>query len=219
LRKEFGWVLGTKFATTSSQRPEGLGPTNLVIELIFLFQTKTRKANERENAQKLVELFGYFTRPFDLEVAQGIQAGEDAFSEAVAKIVATRQLATEKTARPDHLGELKKVIEATADLRAKSGKLSASQVASVFGLSVAELGAFGWENSTNSVEDARSGLPSAASAAVRTSGSGARGSRSERFSKVAPPRAGRTEDASTVATAAVWPSSVMNSISKALPSA
>jgi hypothetical protein len=110
-------------------------------KIVFLFQTKTRKASERENAQKLVELFGYFTRPFDLEVAQGIQAGEDAFSEAVAKIVASRQLTTEKTERADHLGELKKVIEATADLRAKSGKLSATSVASAFGLSVAELAA------------------------------------------------------------------------------
>lgn len=110
-------------------------------KIVFLFQTKIRKANDRENAQKLIELFRYFTRPFDLEVAQGIQAGEDAFSEAVAKIVASRQLTTEKTEKPDPLGELKKVIEATADLRAKSGKLSANQVASVFGLSVAELAA------------------------------------------------------------------------------
>lgn len=110
-------------------------------KIVFLFQTKTRKASERENAQKLVELFGYFTRPFDLEVAQGMHAGEDAFSEAVAKIAATRQLATERTERADHLGEVKKVIDATADLRAKSGKLSANQVASVFGLSVAELAA------------------------------------------------------------------------------
>jgi cell division protein ZapA (FtsZ GTPase activity inhibitor) len=76
-----------------------------------------------------------------LEVAQGIQAGEDAFNEAVAKIVATRHLAAEKTERADHLSELKKVIEATDDLRAKSGKLSADKVASVFGLSVAELAA------------------------------------------------------------------------------
>jgi hypothetical protein len=44
-------------------------------------------------------------------------------------------------ARADHLGEVKKVIEATADLRATSGKLSANNVASVFGLSVAELAA------------------------------------------------------------------------------
>jgi hypothetical protein len=109
-------------------------------KIVFLFQTKSRKAKERETAQKLVELFRYFTRPFDLEVAQGIMAGEDAFNEAVAKIAATRQLAA---ARPETagFGELKKVIEATADLRARSGKLSATNVASVFGLSLAELAA------------------------------------------------------------------------------
>ncbi|HEY1302725.1 MAG TPA: hypothetical protein VGF24_04200 [Vicinamibacterales bacterium] len=110
-------------------------------KIVFLFQTKTRKATEHTTAQKLVELFRYFTRPFDLEVAQGIRAGEDAFDEAVAKIVATRQLSGEKADRPDHLSELKKVIEATDDLRAKSGKLSADNVAKVFGLSVAELAA------------------------------------------------------------------------------
>jgi cell division protein ZapA (FtsZ GTPase activity inhibitor) len=108
-------------------------------KIVFLFETKSRKTSEREAAQKLVELFGYFTRPFDLEVAQGIQASEDAFNEAVAKIVATRQRAGERTDGPDHLRQLKKVIEATEDLRAKSGKLSATNVASVFGLSVAEL--------------------------------------------------------------------------------
>jgi hypothetical protein len=110
-------------------------------KIVFLFQTKSRKGSERETAQKLVELFGYFSRPFDLEVAQGIQAGEDAFNEAVAKIAATRQLAAERPAKAGHLGELKKVIEATADLRAASGKLSATNVASVFGLSLAELAA------------------------------------------------------------------------------
>jgi hypothetical protein len=47
-----------------------------------------------------------------LEVAQGIQAGEDAFNEAVAKIVATRHLFAERIERADHLSELKKVIEA-----------------------------------------------------------------------------------------------------------
>jgi hypothetical protein len=120
---------------------ERLTATPAPSKIVFLFQTKSRKASEHETAQKLVELFGYFNRPFDLEVAQGIQAGEDAFNEAVAKIVATRQLSSEKSERADHISELKKVIAATDDLRAKSGKLSADRVASVFGLSVAELAA------------------------------------------------------------------------------
>ena len=75
-----------------------------------------------------------------IAITRWLQASEDAF-EAVAKIVVTRQLATERTERADRLGELKKIIEATADLRAKSEKLSANNVASVFGLSVAELAA------------------------------------------------------------------------------
>ncbi len=110
-------------------------------KIVFLFQSKSRSVAERGIAQKLVELFAYFSRPFDLEVAQGIEAGEDAFNEAVAKIVATRHRPAERAERTDHLSELKRVIEATEDLRAKSGKLSADNVASVFGLSVAELAA------------------------------------------------------------------------------
>jgi hypothetical protein len=110
-------------------------------KIVFLFQTKGRKTGDRVRAQELVQLFKYFTRPFDLEVAQGIEAGEDTFREAVAKIVASRDLAAKRTERANHLGKLKRVIEATEDLRLNSGKLSANKVASVFGLSVAELAA------------------------------------------------------------------------------
>src|SRR5574339_59741 len=74
-------------------------------KIVFLFQAKGRRASERVRAQELIQLFKYFTRPFDLEVAQGIKAGEDTFREAVAKIVATRDLSTQKTERPDHLGK------------------------------------------------------------------------------------------------------------------
>jgi hypothetical protein len=110
-------------------------------KIVFVFHTRGRQAAERVGAQELVQLFKYFTRPFDLEVAQGIEAGEDAFKEAVAKIVATRDLAAPRVERADHLGKLKRIIEATEDLRLDSGKLAASHVASVFGLSVAELAA------------------------------------------------------------------------------
>ncbi len=48
---------------------------------------------------------------------------------------------SQKAEQTDHLGKLKRVIEATWDLRVKSGKLSANNVASVLGLSVAELAA------------------------------------------------------------------------------
>lgn len=106
-------------------------------KILFVFQTKGRKGGE-VSAQELVRLFRYFTRPVDLEVAQGFEASADAFKEAVAKIVATRDLVAQRT---DPLGKLKRVIDATADLRVRSGRLSAHGVASVFGLSVAELAA------------------------------------------------------------------------------
>ena len=110
-------------------------------KIVFLFEVKGRQAGEQASARKLIELFRYFTRPLDLEVAQGIQAGEDAFSEALAKIVATRDLAESATSERDEFGKLKRVIDSTAHLRVPSGKLSASKVAEAFGLSVAELAA------------------------------------------------------------------------------
>jgi hypothetical protein len=137
--KEIDTLLSHRtFLRTLSER---LTETPEPSKIVFLFQTRGRKASERESAQKLVRLFRFFSRPFDLEVAQGIEAGEDAFREAMAKIVATRVLSTQKPTRSDYLGKLKRVIEATEDLRVKSGKLSADKVASTFGLSVAELAA------------------------------------------------------------------------------
>lgn len=84
----------------------------------FVFQTKSRQAYESESA--LVDVVRYFTRPFDLEATQGIRAGADVFGEAVAKIVARRNLAAHKTVRADHLGKLKRVIAVAEDLRPKS---------------------------------------------------------------------------------------------------
>jgi transcriptional regulator with XRE-family HTH domain len=107
-------------------------------KIVFLFETKRRQP-EDAGATKLIELFQYFTRPLDLEVAQGIQAGGDAFKEAYAKIVATRSPAAQRASGRDGLDKLKRVIESTADLRAPSGKLSANSVAEVFAMSVAEL--------------------------------------------------------------------------------
>jgi hypothetical protein len=124
------------FLRTLSERLEDTPEPS---KIVFLFQTRGRKTSERVREQELVELFTYFTRPFDLEVAQGAEAGEDTFREAVAKIVATRNLVAQRAEQPDPLGKLKRVIAATYDLRVKSGKLSANNVASVLGLSVAEL--------------------------------------------------------------------------------
>jgi hypothetical protein len=110
-------------------------------KIVFLFTTKHRQLSDRESEKKLIALFTYFTRPFDLEVAQGIEAAVEAFREALAKIVATRKLIAQKGPDRDELGKLKRVIKATADLRTSSGKLSATNVATAFGLSVAELAA------------------------------------------------------------------------------
>lgn len=118
---------------------ERLGDTPEPRKIVFLFQTRRRKTGEAR-ARELVQLFKYFPRPFDLEVAEGLESAEDAVREAVAKIVASRDLAVQQE-RPDHLGKVKKVIQATEDLRTKSGKLSADKVAPVFGMSVAQLAA------------------------------------------------------------------------------
>lgn len=110
-------------------------------KIVFLFEAKLRQVSERASEQKLIELFKYFTRPFDLEVAQGMQAGADAVREAFAKIITTRNLIEQGTVEGDELGKVKRLIEATADLRTSSGRLSANRVAGAFGVSVAELAA------------------------------------------------------------------------------
>jgi len=110
-------------------------PSNVV----FLFESKASAASTQESAKQLVTLFEYFSRPFDLEIATGIDAAEDTFREALAKIVATRKRVGQASAHKDALGKVKRVIDSTSDLRVPSGKLSANNVATVFGLSVAEL--------------------------------------------------------------------------------
>jgi len=108
-------------------------------KIVFLFKSKPRAASEREGAKMLVTLFEYFTRPFDVEIAPGIDSVEDALREALAKMVATRNRVGQRGLQNDALGKVKRVIESTADLRASSGKLSANNVAAALGLSVAEL--------------------------------------------------------------------------------
>jgi len=107
-------------------------------KIVFLFGLKLG-LSEQASEQKLIELFKYFSRPVDLEIAQGLQAGADAITEVFAKIITARYQGKQKTVERDELGKIKRVIEATADLRTSSGKLSANSVAGTFGLSVAEL--------------------------------------------------------------------------------
>ncbi len=110
-------------------------------KVVFLFESKAPTLSVQEGAKQLVTLFEYFSRPFDLEIATGVDAAEEAFREALAKIVATRKRVGQASAHKDALGNVKRVIDATSDLHASSGKLSATNVAEAFGLSVAELAA------------------------------------------------------------------------------
>lgn len=82
--------------------------------------------------RELAELFGFFARPSDLEFAQAGPQAALALVEAQAKIEALRN-------RQDPLASLREVIEATAKLRAPSGRLSAELVAAEFGLPLAEI--------------------------------------------------------------------------------
>ncbi len=85
------------FLRTLSER---LNDTPEPSKIVFFVQTKGRKTSERVRDQELVELFTSFTRPFDLEVAQGVEAGEDTFREAVAKIVTTRTSCHKRPSKP-----------------------------------------------------------------------------------------------------------------------
>jgi len=70
-----------------------------------------------------------------VEFAQGAQNGALAVEGAWAKVLKERA----EDPRRDPLGQITSVVRATADLRTKSGRLSANRVAEVFGLSVAEV--------------------------------------------------------------------------------
>lgn len=110
-------------------------------KVLFLFESKPWAANAQEGAQQLLTLFGYFSRPFDLEIARGIDTVDDVFREALAKIVATRNRAAQAQPPADPLSKVRQVIESTADLRTSSGRLSAANIAEAFSLSIAELAA------------------------------------------------------------------------------
>jgi hypothetical protein len=104
-------------------------------KIVFLFTSKAKAGD----ARKLATLFEYFARPGDLEVAPRVEAVEDAFREALAKMVAARKRTTQALPHQDALRKVKQVIDSTSDLRVSSGKLSANRVATVFGIPVAEL--------------------------------------------------------------------------------
>ena len=120
------------FLRTLSERFE---QTPAPSKVIFLFEMKAWARRMEDSGKQLVTLFEYFSRPSDLEIARGIDTAADAFRDALAKIVATRRRAVQT----DPLGKVKRVIESTANLRSSAGKLSATNIADAFGLSVAEL--------------------------------------------------------------------------------
>ncbi len=80
-------------------------------------------------------VFEHFSDPFRVEVAWGVEQAKSQFLEAVAKVSAAKR----KMPRPDLLGEIKAIIDATADLRAESGRLDAAKIAKVFGIREVEL--------------------------------------------------------------------------------
>lgn len=74
-----------------------------------------------------------------VEFAQGGRNGALAVEEAWAKLQKEIGETATKTFERDVLGQIKGVIEATSDLRAESGRLSAVLVAEAFGIAVAEV--------------------------------------------------------------------------------
>jgi len=135
-------VVRAKRVDTLLERKSFLGSLCRYVErssrpskLVFVFD----EASRRDETSQLARLFGLFSRPEDLEVGVGEDSAATTLHEAMAKMAAVCQ--REGAARPavDPLGGLRRVMAATKDLRATSGKLSAAKVATAFGLSVAEI--------------------------------------------------------------------------------
>lgn len=75
-----------------------------------------------------------------MEFARGPEQGALALEGAVAKIMVDRRQEARVEAS-DPLGQVRRVVAATADLRSDAGRLSAGRIAEVFGLSAAGLAA------------------------------------------------------------------------------
>lgn len=74
-----------------------------------------------------------------VEFAQGARNGALAVEEAWAKLQKEIGATPSASLEHDPLGRIKGVIDATSDLRAESGRLSAALVAEVFGIPIAEV--------------------------------------------------------------------------------
>src|SRR5205823_3334652 len=90
-------------------------------------------------APELLTWLRYFPRSEDVEFAQGPDQAALALQEAFAKLWARLPQDESRAAQEDPLGQVRRVVEATADLRAPSGRLSAKRTAKALSLSTAEL--------------------------------------------------------------------------------
>jgi len=89
-----------------------------------------------ERMESVTEILKRFGHPMRVEIAWGAKHAATALAEADAKLTAV-----EHRAAYDTLGGVRAIVDATADLRAPSGRLSAKRIAEVFGLSESELAA------------------------------------------------------------------------------
>jgi len=106
------------------------GPSKVVVVFGATGQGKT------ENLKTWLKLF---SRAGDVEFARGPEEASFALEEALAKVETARERAAIAVVDPDPLGKIKALLGATAGLRGRSGRLSASRVAEAYGLSLSEL--------------------------------------------------------------------------------
>jgi hypothetical protein len=111
------------------------GKTLSPSKILIVFEAKSTPAQ----APELLTWLRYFPRAEDVEFAQGPDQAALALQEAFAKLWTRLSQEELQASLEDPLGPVKKVIAATSDLRAPSGRLSAKRVSEALGLSNAEL--------------------------------------------------------------------------------
>lgn len=107
-------------------------------KILFVFDAKKSSAD----VEKLSDVLVYFNRFTDVEFARGADQGHFALQEALAKLLVLKRRgsrAERAASTTDPVGQLNRVLAATAALRAASGRISAKKIAAAFGLSLSEL--------------------------------------------------------------------------------
>jgi hypothetical protein len=117
----------------AAQHERTIGPSKIV----FVFEPKSQSAK----APELAQVLDFFHRVADVQFARGPEQAALALEEALAKILIDERQTAPTASISDPIGQVKNVIAATSDLRSDSGRLSAQKVATLFGLSVADLAA------------------------------------------------------------------------------